>query len=130
MYGNVVEAKSTLLPYSLSEFSNILNDRMKYFNTNGDYDKMNNVKGEIDQVKDIMVKRVLERGERIELLVDKTDHLSQSALTFQRRAKKVKRSFWWSNMRLAVILVFLLILLAYIGTSYFCGFDFDKCMNK
>ncbi len=33
--------------------------------------------------------RVLERGEKIELLVDKTDRLNQSALKFERSVSQI-----------------------------------------
>lgn len=45
------------------------------------------MQAQIDEVKDVMIEnidRVLERGERIELLVDKTDRLSQTAFKFQQ----------------------------------------------
>lgn len=54
---------------------------------------MKQVHGEIEQVKDVMVhniERVLERGERIELLVDKTDNLNQQAFAFKKRSTQLK----------------------------------------
>jgi len=41
-------------------------------------------------VKDVMIEnidRVLERGERIELLVDKTDRLNQQAFKFEKTVR-------------------------------------------
>lgn len=38
------------------------------------------------------IERVLERGERIELLVDKTDTLNQHASGFKKRSTQVKVS--------------------------------------
>lgn len=38
---------------------------------------------------------VLSRGERIELLVDKTDGLSTQARQFRKRATVVRRRMWW-----------------------------------
>lgn len=37
------------------------------------------------------IDRVLERGERIELLVDKTDKLSQNARKFEKSVRYMKR---------------------------------------
>jgi vesicle-associated membrane protein 7 len=45
------------------------------------------VQAQIDTVKDVMIEnidRVLERGEKIELLVDKTDKLNQQAFKFEK----------------------------------------------
>lgn len=36
------------------------------------------------------IERVLERGERIELLVDKTDNLNQQAFQFKKRSTQLK----------------------------------------
>ena len=56
---------------------------------------MRKVKGEIDEVKSVMVsniEKVLERGERIELLVDKTENLESSAVQFKTSSTALKRS--------------------------------------
>jgi vesicle-associated membrane protein 7 len=53
-------------------------------------------------VKDIMVQNVeqiLSRGERIELLVDKTDNMASQATAFRRGARTVRRQMWWKNQR-------------------------------
>ncbi len=39
---------------------------------------------------DFIIERVLERGERIELLVDKTDNLNQQAFAFKKRSTALK----------------------------------------
>ena len=44
----------------------------------------------LDDVKNIMVnniEKVLERGEKLELLVDKTEHLNQQAFVFQNQVR-------------------------------------------
>ncbi|CAG8492694.1 12828_t:CDS:2, partial [Acaulospora colombiana] len=65
---------------------------MEYF-SNPEADRLKKVHGEIEQVKDVMVhniERVLERGERIELLVNKTDNLTQQAFAFKKRSTALK----------------------------------------
>ena len=57
------------------------------FNTNPAADNISKVKSQIDNVKDVMISnidRVLERGEKIELLVDKTDKLNHQAFKFEK----------------------------------------------
>jgi hypothetical protein len=58
-----------------------------FYNTNPSSDNISKVQSQIDTVKDVMIEnidRVLERGERIELLVDKTDRLNQQAFKFEK----------------------------------------------
>lgn len=61
------------------------------------------MRGEIDEVKEVMVaniERVLERGEKIELLVDKTDNLNQQAFRFKKQSTYLRRALWWKNCKL------------------------------
>ncbi|KAG0312064.1 hypothetical protein BGZ99_009738 [Dissophora globulifera] len=105
-------ALESLVPYSLNEFSKTLAKQMEYFSTDPDADKIKQVQGEIEQVKDVMVQnieRVLERGERIELLVDKTDNLNQRSFDFKRRSTALKRTMWWKNTKLMVILMLVVV---------------------
>lgn len=57
--------------------------------------------------KDIMVQNidsVLQRGERLDLLVDKTDTLAGQAYAFRRGARNVRRQQWWKNVRITALL--------------------------
>lgn len=49
------------------------------------------------------VEQILSRGERIELLVDKTDHMSTQAKAFRKRSQAMRRKQWWKNMKLMVL---------------------------
>jgi vesicle-associated membrane protein 7 len=41
------------------------------------------------------IEKVLDRGERLDLLVDKTAHLQGEAFAFRREAKRARRVMWW-----------------------------------
>jgi vesicle-associated membrane protein 7 len=56
-------------------------------------------------------RRVLERGERIELLVDKTEELRNHAQMFQKQGKALRSNMWWQNMRMKIIVVLVVLLL-------------------
>ena len=60
---------------------------MDFCNENPNADAFGKVKNQIEDVKGVMVEnieKVLARGEKIELLVDKTEQLNQSARKFQK----------------------------------------------
>lgn len=42
---------------------------------------------------------VLSRGERIEILVDRTDEMSHQARAFRKRATVVRRKMWFKNVK-------------------------------
>ena len=61
--------------------------------------KVASVQRQVDAVRDVMVEnieRVLERGERIELLVDKTDGLRDQAARFQASGRALRQKMWWN----------------------------------
>ncbi|KAI9320113.1 synaptobrevin domain-containing protein [Dichotomocladium elegans] len=118
-------------PYGLNEFSRVLAKQMEYFSTNPGSDRLRQVHGEIEAVKDVMItniERVLERGERIELLVDKTDNLNSQAFAFKKRSTQLKRAMWWKNTKLMIMIAVLLFLIAYFIAASVCGFPaFGDC---
>lgn len=77
-------------------------------------DAITNVQREMDDVRGIMTRNIeglLERGERIDLLVDKTDRLGGSAREFRVRSRGLKRQMWWKNVKLMALLVVVLALI-------------------
>jgi len=50
------------------------------------------------------IDKVLERGEKIELLVDKTERLESQAVKFRQKAKEVRQTFCWQSWRNTVLL--------------------------
>ncbi len=98
------------IAFSLNEeFSKVIQERMDYYNSAGsNVDGLSAVKNQIEDVKGVMVEnieKVLERGEKIELLVDKTDRLNQQAFRFESSSRDLRRSMWWKNARWAAFLV-------------------------
>ena len=79
---------------------------MYTYNTSPPTDDISRAQSELAQVKDIMVQNVeqiLSRGERIELLVDKTDNMASQATAFRRGARTVRRQMWWKNKRVLAL---------------------------
>jgi len=93
-------------------FSRVIEERQLFFSNDKNADKINRVKGEIDTAKDVMVKnidKVLDRGARIEVLVDKTEDLQDQSASFKQKGTKLKRKMWWKNFRLCCILICILV---------------------
>jgi vesicle-associated membrane protein 7 len=78
------------------------------YNTAPPVDELTRAQSELNHVKDIMVQNVeqiLSRGERIELLVDKTDVMAGQATAFRRGARSVRRQMWWRNKKVLALCV-------------------------
>jgi len=127
------ERAKTALPFAMnSEFSRILATQMKHYSEAKDYDTVSKVQGELDELKDIMVKNIdniAARGERLELLVNKTENLCAESVTFRVRSRGLARSMFWKNIKLTVIIIIVLILVLYFVVSLACGgLDWKNCV--
>mmetsp|Transcript_5365 Transcript_5365/g.6530 ORF Transcript_5365/g.6530 Transcript_5365/m.6530 type:complete len:227 (-) Transcript_5365:284-964(-) len=129
------EEPLTAIAFSMNEeFSKIIQERMDHYNSEGadlEIDNIGKVKSQIEDVKGVMVQnieKVLERGEKIELLVDKTDRLNQQAFRFEASSRSLRRTLWWRKMRCYAFMGFVAVLVIYLASMSFCGgFDFHKC---
>jgi vesicle-associated membrane protein 7 len=113
-------------PYGAAAFNAVLKTLMVEYGTTkaGQDDAIGNVQAEIEDVRGIMtqnIERVLERGERINLLVDKTDRLGGSAHEFRVRSRGLRRKMWWKNVKLMALLVFVIMFLIYLFVGFGCG---------
>ncbi|EIW55724.1 VAMP/synaptobrevin-like protein [Trametes versicolor FP-101664 SS1] len=114
-------------------FGPVIAQLMTQYNTNPPTDELTRAQAELAQVKDIMVQNVeqiLSRGERIELLVDKTDSMASQATAFRRGARTVRRSMWWKNTRILALSVVVALVLLWVIMAQFCGAGLNHCSSK
>ncbi|XP_025087433.1 vesicle-associated membrane protein 7-like [Pomacea canaliculata] len=123
----------TALPYAMnSEFSRIMATQMRLASDEKP-DQLSKVQDEVDELKGIMVRnidQIAERGERLELLVDKTEDLSAHSVTFKKTSRGLARSLWWKNIKITVIIVIVVIVLIYFIVSAACGGLDWPCTHK
>lgn len=79
------------------------------------------VRIQIQEVTDVMrdnVKKVMERGERLEDLQDASDRLTIAGTQFREAAKKAQRRAWLQNVksRIIIVSITLTIVLFIVGT--------------
>jgi vesicle-associated membrane protein 7 len=46
------------------------------------------------------IDKVLERGDRLELLVDKTANMQGNTVRFKRQARRFRNTVWWRSVKL------------------------------
>lgn len=121
----------TALAYAMNEdFSRVLQRQMDYYSNNPAADNVSRVRGEIDEVKGIMVsniEKVIDRGEKIDLLVGKTESLNQQAFKFKKQSGSLRRAMWLKNMKLNCMIFMIILVLIFILVVSICGIDFKKC---
>lgn len=115
----------TALPYAMNnEFSRVLASQMKHFSESQDVDKIMRAQGALDELKEIMVQNidsVANRGEKLELLVDKTENLNASSVTFKKTSRNLARSMCLKNVKITIITVLVCVIVIYIVVSASCG---------
>ncbi|CAM9565381.1 unnamed protein product [Ascophyllum nodosum] len=116
-----------------AEFAPVLQRRMDAFNCNPPGDSLQGVRSQIEDVRAGMlenVERVLERGEKIELLVDKTDQLNQQAFRFDRASRNLRRTMYWRKVKTTIAAVLVGIVLLTVAASTACGgITFPNCRS-
>ncbi|VFQ72202.1 unnamed protein product [Cuscuta campestris] len=120
----------TAIAKSLTKaFGPKLKEHMRYFIDHPEeISKLTKVQGQVDEVKGVMmgnIEKVLDRGEKIELLVDKTENLRSQAQDFRKQGTAVKRKLWFENMKIKLIVLGIIAALILIIVLFVChGF---KC---
>lgn len=119
------QAHSALAYAMNSEFSRVLANQMKHYSgISKDGDNISKVQEEIDELKGIMVKNidtVTSRGERLELLVNKTEALSSTSVTFRKSSRNLARAMLIKNIKIAIIIAVVVLVVIYIIVSSACG---------
>ncbi|XP_057313697.1 vesicle-associated membrane protein 7-like [Hydractinia symbiolongicarpus] len=124
---------ATALPYAMqSEFSRVLASEMRHFSNPSDSErtKMQRVEEEIDELKGIMINNIdsiAQRGEKLELLVEKTDDLNATSMTFKKSSKSLARAMFMKNLKLIIAVIVVLFVLILIIVFASCGTDWSHC---
>jgi vesicle-associated membrane protein 7 len=96
-------------------------------------DKVARVQDEIDEAADLMrsnIEKVVDRGEHLELLVDKSEGFSANARAFQRQSSSLKNAMWWKWAKQVACVSSLVLLVICIGLWFFCGWGLRSCRAK
>ncbi|KAF8009050.1 hypothetical protein BT93_J0132 [Corymbia citriodora subsp. variegata] len=115
------------------EFSRVLSQQMEYYSNDPNADRINRLKGEMSQVRNVMIEnidKVLERGDRLELLVDKAANMQGNTFRFRKQTRRFRSNLWWRNVKLTVALVIVLLVIAYVVLAFVChGLALPSCIK-
>ncbi|GAB4855816.1 hypothetical protein Ancab_024461 [Ancistrocladus abbreviatus] len=122
---------ATALAKSLNkEFGPKLKEHMQFcVDHPEEVSKLSKVQAQISEVKGVMmenIEKVLDRGEKIELLVDKTDNLRSQAQEFRQQGTQMRRKMWLQNMKIklivfGIIIALILIIVLSVCHGFKCG---------
>ncbi|XP_031113696.1 putative vesicle-associated membrane protein 726 [Ipomoea triloba] len=124
--GKAAKAKANGLN---KEYGPKLKEHMRYCVAHPEeINKLAKVKAQVNEVKGVMmgnIEKVLDRGEKIELLVDKTENLRSQAQDFKKQGTKIKQKMWYENAKIklvvaAIIAILILIIFLAICPHFRC----------
>ena len=99
----------------------------------GAHSKVSRVQQQVSEVKEIMmdnIEKVLDRGEKIELLVDKTENLRFQADNFHRTGRALRRRMWWQNLKMKLVFAAIVLVVVLILFLSFCYSNGNDCTKK
>ena len=70
-------------------------------------DKVKKVQSEVEEVKNVMgqnIEKIMKRGEKVEVLLDKSEQLSHESTIFRRTARTLKRKICFKNIKMIVLI--------------------------
>ncbi|XP_023514942.1 vesicle-associated membrane protein 722-like [Cucurbita pepo subsp. pepo] len=86
--------------------------------------KLMQVKAQVSEVKAVMmgnIDKILERGAKVDELVDKTADLRSRAQDFKTSGTQLKKKMWYQNMKIKLIIIAIIIILVLIIVVSVCG---------
>ncbi|CAF2477612.1 unnamed protein product [Rotaria sp. Silwood2] len=76
--------------------------------------RFDNLQADVNQVVDVMkdnLDKVLERDAKLSTLENRAEILETGASQFTTNASKLKRKYWWKNVKMWIILIIVIIVL-------------------
>ncbi|XP_076923642.1 vesicle-associated membrane protein 711-like [Bidens hawaiensis] len=114
------------------EFSRVLSQQMEYYSNDPNADRINRLKSEMGQVRTVMIEnidKVLDRGDRLEVLVDKTSNMQTNTLRFRKQTRRFRSTVWWRNVKLTIAIILLVLVIAYAVLAFVChGLTLPTCI--
>ena len=121
-----------LNPSRCNKFGSTIAAKMRYFNENPQGDKIGKLKNQIEDVKQVMLTNIddiMERGQKIDTLVDKSNTLVEQAELFQDNASTLHWAMKCRLIKIIAVTILALGILSLIIAMFACKPDFSKCKS-
>jgi hypothetical protein len=127
------DIENYVLRNGTSRLGSFLEEKMNYYNDSSN-DKIQLLKRRVDEVRDVMIDnidKILERGERLEDMVSKTEELAEDANNYRTRTRKVKNRMIMRYVMMAVAVFFVILAIIIIIVMIACKFpSFSRCRSN
>ena len=86
-----------------ADFRSQLQTQMTHYNKTDS--KIDEINDNLDQVRGVMVEnieKVLDRGEKVELLVKKSEDLNDTTYDFKSKSTSLRNQMWWQKVKMTM----------------------------
>jgi vesicle-associated membrane protein 7 len=70
---------------------------------------------------------VIQRGDKLDELREKSSNLQDNAIQFRKKSGKLQRQMYYKKLKVYLIFLLLILFILWFLLSMACGFDFHKC---
>ncbi|KAI9908707.1 hypothetical protein PsorP6_004464 [Peronosclerospora sorghi] len=109
-----IRGKATKLKLDMNrDFAPTLKLQMEMFSSSKGAEKLQALKNDMDKVKSNAqenIHKVLERGDKVELLTSKTDQLNSQSTAFAKSSTNLRRHLWWENVKMNIAIGAIIVL--------------------
>jgi len=113
------------------DFDGTIRDEGVHFTQNAyENEKARQVGNQIDQVKGVLIQNIeaiIDRREKIEIIVDKTEALKATSLQFRQGTVNLKRSIQCKNIKMYLAITGAVLVGIFILVLVICKPNFDNC---
>jgi vesicle-associated membrane protein 7 len=123
------------IAYKLNEsFQPALKAKVQEYSEKRNVDKISQLKQKMSELEEQAMKnldKIIERGEKIDIMVERTKVMSETSYDLRTQATSVRRTMWWRNKKMCLLLVLLVLFVIFVIVLIACGgFSFSKCRSS
>jgi len=117
--------------HEMDRFGKVIEQRATYFSKDANSDKLTALQLEIDMTKNIVtenIEKIIERGEHIDMLVERTGQLANESFQFKNKSTELKSRLWFRNVKIWFLIGCCVAVAIFLVIWFACGFPtFKKC---
>lgn len=131
-FGGRTDQKNKTLMFD-TDFKSTLRELMANYGSRiNTSDKMGAVKSELEKAKHVMeqnIDKAINRGDRLDELVDRSEHLRDHSIQFSSSARSIRRQMCWSNYKSVLSFILLFCVIAWLVITFLLcgGIKYPKC---
>mmetsp|Transcript_2785 Transcript_2785/g.7721 ORF Transcript_2785/g.7721 Transcript_2785/m.7721 type:complete len:245 (+) Transcript_2785:226-960(+) len=127
---DLAEAKQAAAFAYNATFGSVLAQQVDFFSNDPSADKIQMARHQLEQGKQNIqgnISQILDRDEKIDLMVQQSEQLKEQTYEFKEQSKKLKCAMLLRSVKCWIIALLLVAIIVWLISSLVCGFDYSDC---